>query len=67
MGKCKSDGGVLAASCLVILVAALLRFAMVAALTWLVAACVGFDWSWGLAVTAWAALILLRMAFGGGR
>ena len=66
MSKDKSDSA-FGASCLVVIAAQVCRFLVVAALTWAIAVNAGVTWTWGLAVTTWAALMLLRMAFGGAR
>ena len=66
MSKDKPDS-TLGASCLVVIAAQACRFLVVAALTWAIAVNVGAPWTWGVAVVTWAALMLLRMAFGGTR
>lgn len=55
----------IAVALLTVVFATAFSYLMVAALTWGIAACAGFDWSWGLAGAVWAAIILLRMVFGG--
>lgn len=47
MSKGKYDD--LAVALLTVVFATALSYLMVAALTWGIAACAGFDWSWGLA------------------
>lgn len=55
----------IAVSCTVLIVLTVLGFLSGAALTWVIAQCVGFDWSWKIALAAWAVIFLLRMVFGG--
>lgn len=66
MNKDKPDVD-LGTSCLIVIAGVIIRFLVVAALTWAIAVNVGITWTWGLAVTTWAAILLLRMVFGGAR